>query len=103
MYLANEVIPRVEVRALRVRHSRKTLLPYGVLLIPDRKMCDRQCDGSSEAILAQRGENDVRHHFNAGVGLTADDGPRPCLHRVDGYCHANLTPIQVVDPDSQQW
>jgi hypothetical protein len=38
----------VEVRALEVGHGRKTLLPYGVLLIPDRKKGDRQCGGSGE-------------------------------------------------------
>jgi hypothetical protein len=88
----------VEVRALKVGHSRKTLLPYGVLLIPDRKKRDRQCDGSGEAVLTQRGEGDVRHHLNAGVGLAVDDGPRPWAHRVEGYRHANLAPVQVMDP-----
>jgi hypothetical protein len=51
-----------------------------------------------EAFLAQGGESDVRHHLNAGVGLTADDGPRPWLRRVEGHRHANLAPVQVVDP-----
>jgi hypothetical protein len=90
--------PGVEVRALEVGHGRKTLLPYGVLLIPDRKECDRQHGGSGEAVLTQRGEGDVRHHLNAGVGLAVDDGPRPWPRRVEGYRHANLAPIQVVDP-----
>jgi hypothetical protein len=44
----------VEVRALEVRHGGKTLLPYGVLLILDRKKRDRQCGGSGEVVLAQR-------------------------------------------------
>jgi hypothetical protein len=30
---------------------------------------------SSEAVLAQGGEDDVRHHLYAGVGLAADDEP----------------------------
>jgi hypothetical protein len=42
--------PGVKVRAHEVRHGRKTLLPYGVLLIPDREKRDRQCGGSSEAV-----------------------------------------------------
>jgi hypothetical protein len=88
----------MEVRALEVGHGHKTLLPYRVLLIPDRKKHDRQCGGSGEVVLAQRGESDVRHHLNAGVGLTANVRPRPWLRRVDGYQHANLAPIQVVDP-----
>jgi hypothetical protein len=90
--------PDVEVRALEVRHGRKTLLPYGVLLIPDRKKRDRQCSGSGEVVLTHRGEGDVRHHLNAGVGLVVDDEPRPWPHRVEGYRHANLAPVQVVDP-----
>jgi hypothetical protein len=43
--------PGVEVRALKVGHGHKTLLPYGVLLIPDRKKRDRQCGSSGEAVL----------------------------------------------------
>jgi hypothetical protein len=49
-------------------------------------------------VLTQRGEGDVHHHLNAGVGLAVDDGPRPWPHRVKGYRHANLAPVQVVDP-----
>jgi hypothetical protein len=67
--------PSVEVRVLEVRHGRKTLLPYGVLLIPNREKRDRQCGGSGEAVLAQRDESDVRHHLNAGVRFAAHDGP----------------------------
>jgi hypothetical protein len=88
----------VEVRALEVGHGHKTLLPYGVLLIPDRKKHDRQCGGSGEVVHTQRGEGDVRHHLNAGVGLAVDDGPRPRPRRVKGYRHTNLAPVQVVDP-----
>jgi hypothetical protein len=40
-YLANEVITRVEVRALEVGHGLKTLLPYGVLQILNREKRDR--------------------------------------------------------------
>jgi hypothetical protein len=88
----------VEVRALEIGHSCKTLLPYGVLLILDQKKRDRQCGGSGEAVLSQRGEGDVRHHLNAGVRLTADDGSRPRPRRLEGYHHTNLAPVQVVDP-----
>jgi hypothetical protein len=87
----------MEVRALEVGHGLKVLLPYGVLLIPNREKRDRQCCCSGKAVLAQGGDGDVWHHLNAGVGLTTDDGPRPLLHRIEGYHHANLAPIQVVD------
>jgi hypothetical protein len=90
--------PSVEVRALEVRHSHKALLPYGVLLIPNREKRARQCSSSGEAVLAQRGESDVRHHLHVDVGLAADDRPRPWLRRVKGYRHANLAPVQVMDP-----
>jgi hypothetical protein len=40
----------------------------------------------------------VRYHLNTGVGLAANYGPRPWLCRVEGYRHAKLTPVQVVDP-----
>jgi hypothetical protein len=90
--------PGMEVRAHKVGHSCKTLLPYGVLLILNWKKRDRQCGGSGEVVLTQRDESDVNHRLNAGVGLTADDGPRPWLHRVNGYHHANPAPVQVVDP-----
>jgi hypothetical protein len=87
----------VEVRALKVRHGLKALLPYRVLLIPNREKRDRQCYYSCEAVLTQGGEGDVRHHLNAGVGLAVDDEPRPWMHGFKGYRHANLTPVQVVD------
>jgi hypothetical protein len=90
--------PSVEVRALEVGHGGKTLLPYGVLLISNQEKRDRQCGSCGEVVLALGGESNMCHHLNAGAGLAADDGPRPWLHRVKGYCHTNLTPIQVVDP-----
>jgi hypothetical protein len=88
----------VEVRALEVRHGRKIMLPNGVLLIPNQEKQNRQCGDSGEAVLAQRGESDVRHHLNAGVELTVDDVPRTWLHRVERYYHFNLIPVQVMDP-----
>jgi hypothetical protein len=65
----------MEVRALEVRDNLKALLPHRVLLITNREKHDRQCYNSSEAVLAQGGESDVRHHLNTGVRLAADDGP----------------------------
>jgi hypothetical protein len=82
--------PDMEVRALEVGHGLKTLLPHGVLLILNWEKHDRQCYGSGEVVLAQGGGSDVCHQFNAGVGLTADDGPRSRLCGVKGYHHANL-------------
>jgi hypothetical protein len=68
--------PSVEVRALEIGHSLKVLLPYRVLLILNQEKRDRQCCSSSEAVLTQGGESDVRHHLNTSVGLAADDGSR---------------------------
>jgi hypothetical protein len=67
--------PGVEVRALEVGHGLKTLLPYKVLLIPNREKRDRQCCSSGDALLAQGSESHVRHQLNSSVGLTVDDGP----------------------------
>jgi hypothetical protein len=86
----------MEVRALEVGHGLKTLLPYGVLLILNRKKRDRQCCSSGEVVLAQGGESDVRHQLNAGVRLAADDGPRPRLRGVEGYRHTDLALVHVV-------
>jgi hypothetical protein len=47
-------------------------------------------------VLTQGGESHVRHKLNAGVGLTADDGPRPRLHGVEGYRHADLTLVHAM-------
>jgi hypothetical protein len=67
--------PHVEVRALKIGHGLKALLPYGVLLILNREKCDRQCRCSCEAVLTQGGEGDVHHHVNTSVVLAIDDGP----------------------------
>jgi hypothetical protein len=88
--------PGVEVRALKVGHGRKTLLPYGVLVILDREKRDRQCSGSGEVVLTQGGESDMRHQLNAGVGLAVDDGPQPRLHGVEGYHHADLALVHAM-------
>jgi hypothetical protein len=65
----------MEVMALEVGYSLKTLLRYGVLLSLNREKRNRQCCSSGEAVLAQGGESHVRHQLNASVGLTANDGP----------------------------
>jgi hypothetical protein len=88
--------PGLEVRALEVKRGLQGLLPYGVLLIPNREKRDRQCCCSGKAVLARGGEGDVHHHVNTGVGLAAGDRPRPRLRGVEGYHHAKLTPIQAV-------
>jgi hypothetical protein len=86
----------MEVRALEVGHGLKTLLPYGVLLIPNREKCDRQCCSSGEAVLAQGGESHVCHQLNTGVRLTADDRPQPWLCGVKGYRHADLALVHAM-------
>jgi hypothetical protein len=86
----------VEVRALEVGHGLKTLLPYGVLLILNRKKRDRQCCSSGEVVIAQGGESDVCRQLNAGVGLAPDDGSRLWLRGVEGYRHADLSLVHAM-------
>jgi hypothetical protein len=86
----------MEVRALEVGHDLKMLLPYEVLLVPNREKHDRQYCSSGEVILTQGGECDVRHQLNAGVGLVADDRPQPRLCGVKGYHHADLALAHVM-------
>jgi hypothetical protein len=88
--------PDMEVGALVVGHGLKALLPYGILLIPNWEKRDRQCYSGSEAVLALQGESDVRHHLNASVGLTANDGPRPHLLGVEGNRHADPAHVLAV-------
>jgi hypothetical protein len=86
----------MEVTALEVGHGLKTVLPYGVFLILNRKKRDRQCCSSGEVVLAQGGESDVRHQLNTGVRLTADDGPQPRLRGVEGYRHTDLALVHAM-------
>jgi hypothetical protein len=86
----------VEVRALEVGHGLKTLLSYMVLLILNCEKRDRQCCSSGKAVLTQGGESHMRHQLNAGVKLSADDGPRPWLRGVEGYRHADLALVHTV-------
>jgi hypothetical protein len=76
----------VEVRGLEVRHDLKTLLSYGVLLIPNREKSDRQCCCSGK----------VCHHLNGGVELATDDESLPWVHGDEGYCHADFAHIQAM-------
>jgi hypothetical protein len=84
------------IPAISKRGVTKTLLPYGVLLILNRKKRDRQCCSSGKVVLTQGGEGDVCHQLNTGVGLAANDGPRPRLCGVKGCRHANLTLVRAV-------
>jgi hypothetical protein len=38
----------------------------------------------------------VHHQLNTGVGLTANDGPRPWLCRVKGYHHTELALVHAM-------
>jgi hypothetical protein len=95
--------PVMEVRALDVRHGLKTLLSYGVLLIPNREKHDRQCCSSGEAVLAQGGESDVRHQLNASVRLTVNDGPRHSSMGSKGIITLTSHRSMPWAMDSQQW
>jgi hypothetical protein len=75
----------IQVRALEVGHGLKALLPHGIFLIPNWEKRDRHHCGSGKATLTQRGECDVCHLLDGGVGLAADDGSHPRLHQVEGY------------------
>jgi hypothetical protein len=86
----------MEVRTLEVGHGLKMLLPYRVLLISNQEKRNKQCYSSDEVVLAQGGESHVRHQLNAGVRLTADDGPRPQLCGIEGYHYANLALVHAV-------
>jgi hypothetical protein len=84
------------IPAISKRGVTKTLLPYGVLLILNRKKRDRQFCSSGKVVLAQGDESDVCHQLNTGVRLAADDGPHPWLCGVEGCRHANLTLVHAV-------
>jgi hypothetical protein len=43
------------------------------------------------------GECDMCRLLDAGVGLTANDGFHPRLHRVEGYHHAGLAYVQAIN------
>jgi hypothetical protein len=81
----------VEVRALRVGHSLKALLPHRILLVIDWKEHDWNRGGVSEAALTQGGECDLCHLLDGLIQLDPDDGCHPRLRRVEGYHHIDLT------------
>jgi hypothetical protein len=80
----------VEVRALRVGHGLKMLLPHRILLVMNRKERDWHRGGVGEAALTQGGECDVCRLLNGLIQLDPDDGCHPWLHRVEGYHHVDL-------------
>jgi hypothetical protein len=80
----------VEVRALRVGHSLKTLLPHKILLVTDRKERDWHRGGVGVAALTQGGECDLCRLLDDLIQLDPDDGCHPRLHRVEGYHHVDL-------------
>jgi hypothetical protein len=80
----------VEVRALGVGHSLKTLLPHRIVLVTDRKERDWHRDGVGEAALTQGGECDLCHLLDCFIQLDPDDGCHSRLHWVEGYHHVDL-------------
>jgi hypothetical protein len=81
----------VEVRALRVGHGLKALLPHRILLVTYWKERDWHHGGVSEAALTQGGECDLCHLLDGLIQLDPDDGCHPRLRRVEGYHHVDLT------------
>jgi hypothetical protein len=86
----------MEVGGLGVRHSLKTLLPYGVLLVTNQQEHDRHLYSSGETALMQGGGGDECHLHDGAIKLTANDGPHPRLYRVGGYHQADLTHVQAM-------
>jgi hypothetical protein len=87
----------VEVRALRVGHGLKTLLPRGILLVRNREERDWHHGGVGEAALTHEGECDLCCLLDDLIQLDADDVCHPQLRRVEGYHHGDLKPILTVD------
>jgi hypothetical protein len=87
----------VKVRALRVGHGLKTLLPHRILLVMDRKEHDWHCDGVGQAALTQGGECDLCRLLNGLIQLDPNDGCHPRLRRVEGYHHVDLTLVLAID------
>jgi hypothetical protein len=87
----------VEVRALGVEHGLKTLLPHGILLVTNREEHDWHRNGVGEVALTQGGECDLCRLLDGLIHVDADDGCHPRLHRVEGYCHADLTLVLTMD------
>jgi hypothetical protein len=83
----------VEVRALRVGHGLKTLLPHKILLVTNRKERDWHRSGVSEMALTQGGECDLCCLLDGLIQLDPDDDCHPRLHQVEGYHHVDLAPV----------
>jgi hypothetical protein len=86
----------MEVRALEVGHSLKTLLPHMILLVTDGKERDWHRGGVDEAALTQGGECDLCHLLDGLIQLDPDDGCHPWLRRVEGYHHVDLAFVLVM-------
>jgi hypothetical protein len=80
----------VEVRALRVEHDLKTLLPHMILLVMNWKERDWHRGGVGEAVLTQGGECNLCRLLDGLIQLDPDDGCHPRLRRVEGYHHVDL-------------
>jgi hypothetical protein len=80
----------VQVRALGIGHSFKTLLPHRILLVTERKERDWHRGSVGEVALTQRGEYDLCRLLDGLIQLDPDDGCHPRLCRVEGYHHVDL-------------
>jgi hypothetical protein len=87
----------MEVRALRVGHGLKTLLPHGILLVMNREERDWHRGSVGEAALTQESECDLCRLLDDLIQLDADDGYHPWLHQVVVYCHTDLAPVLTMD------
>jgi hypothetical protein len=83
----------MEVRALGVGHSLKTLLPHGILLVMNQKKCDWHHGGVDKAALTQGGECDLCRLLDGLIQLDPDDSCHPRLRRFKGYHHIDLAPL----------
>jgi hypothetical protein len=64
----------VEVRALGVRHSLKTLLPHRILLVMNQEERDWHRSGVGEMALTQGGECNLCRLLDGLIQLDADGG-----------------------------
>jgi hypothetical protein len=81
--------------ALGVGHGHEALLPLGVLLIMIREECGRHLGGGGKAVLRQGDEGDECRLLDGVVELTANDGPHPWAHGVEGYHQVDLPYVQT--------
>jgi hypothetical protein len=83
----------IKVRALEVEHGLMALLPHGIFLILYQEKRDWHRCGCGKVTLTQRGECDVCHLLDGGVGLIAEEGSHPRLCGVEGYRHASFAHV----------